>query len=251
MTGLAPLLKKEVKEQLRTYKLLIVGGIFLLFGITTPLMLKYLPQIIELAGEQMNIQVPPPTAVQSLAEYASTIGQMGVLVAVLIAMGSVSNELRHGTAVMILSKPVSRAAFVSAKIIAMSLTFLVSLALASLFCFAYTVWLIGSADISAFVSLNLLIGLFLVLCLAVTTLFSSIFKSPLAAGGISIAVLIMQAALSALPLIGNYVPGKLLGWGSSLLSGRGDTYWQALAVTVATIGTCLYLAQRALRNKEI
>jgi len=78
MTGLAPLLKKEIKEQFRTYRMPIVGGVFLLFGITTPLMLKYLPQLMELAGEQMVIQIPPPTAVQSLAEYAGTIGQVGL-----------------------------------------------------------------------------------------------------------------------------------------------------------------------------
>ena len=67
-----------------------------MFGITTPLTLKYLPQILKLAGEQMTIEMPP-TAVQSLAEYASTIGQVGILIAVLVAMGSIANERRQGT----------------------------------------------------------------------------------------------------------------------------------------------------------
>ena len=190
MTGLTSLLKKELKEQLRTHKLLIVGAIFLFFGLTTPLMLKYLPQIIQLAGEQIPVNIPPPTAVQALGEYAGTIGQLGVLMAVLIAMGSIANELRHGTAVMVLSKPVSRAAYVNAKLMAMSITFLASMIVASLFCFGYTYWLIGKADTLPFVGLNLLLGLFLIFCLAVTVLFSSIFKSAPAAGGLAIAVLI-------------------------------------------------------------
>jgi ABC-2 type transport system permease protein len=251
MKGLAPLLKKELREQLRTYRFLIVGGIFLLFGITTPLTLKYLPEILRLAGEDIIIEFPPPTAVQSLAEYASTIGQMGLLVAVLIAMGSIANELRQGTAVMTLSKPVSHAAFVSAKLIAVSLTFLVSLTVASLFCFAYTVWLIEDASIWAFAGLNLLLGLFLVFCLAVTLLFSSFFKSSVAAGGLSVAVLIGQAGLSAVPLIGNYMPGKLLGWGTNLLASRGDSYWWALATTIVAIWLCLYLSQRLLKNRDL
>ena len=50
MTGFLPLLKKELKEQLKTHKLLIVGCIFLFFGLTTPLMLKYLPEILKFAG---------------------------------------------------------------------------------------------------------------------------------------------------------------------------------------------------------
>lgn len=251
MKGLGALLKKELKEQLRTYKLVIVGGLFLLFGITTPLSLKYLPQLVKLAGEQIAIEMPPPTAAQSLAEYAGTIGQVGMLIAVLVAMGSIANERRHGTAVMMLSKPVSRAAFVTAKLIAMSLTFLVSLAVASLFCFGYTVWLIGGASAWAFVGLNLLLGLFLVFCLAVTLLFSSFFKSSLAAGGLSIAILITEGGVSAVPLIGNYMPWKLLGWGIDLLTGGEDSYWWALAITIALIGLCLYLAQRWLKNRDL
>lgn len=251
MKGFVPLLKKELKEQVRTYKLVIVGGIFLFFGITTPLLLKYLPEIIRLTGEQVPIEIPLPTAVQSLAEYAGTVGQVGLLMAVLVAMGSVANELRHGTVVMTLSKPVSRAAFTTAKLVAVSLTFLVSLAAASALSFAYTLWLIGGASVAAFTGLNLLLGLFLVFCMAVTLLFSSFFKSSLAAGGLAIAVLITQAILSTLPLIGDYMPGKLLGWGTNLLAGVGDSYWWALAVTVAVIALCLYLSQRSLKNRDL
>jgi len=253
MTGLKALLKKEIREQLRTYKLLIVGGIFLFFGITTPLMLKYLPEIIKLAGGTgaMEINIPPPTAAESLVEYAGTIGQLGVLVAVLMMMGGIANELRHGTSVMTLSKPVSRAAFVNAKFIAGSLTFLVSLVAASLFCYGYTVWLIGDADIMAFIGLNLMVGLFLVFCLAVTLLFSSLFKNSLAAGGISFAVVVGQAGLSAIPRFGDYFPGKLLNWGNVLVTGGGSIYWWALGITVVLIVLCLYLAQYFLGRKDI
>jgi ABC-2 type transport system permease protein len=252
MTGLMPLLRKELLEQLRTYKLVIVGGIFLLFGITTPLMLKYLPQILDLVGSGgLEIAIPPPTAIQSLAEYAGTIGQIGVLIAVLVAMGTVANELRHGTAVMTLSKPVSRAAFVNAKLIAMSLTFLVSLIAASLFCYAYTFWLIGRADFLAFTALNLLLGLFLIFCLAVTLLFSSLFKNSLAAGGVAIAFLIAQGALSAIPTIGDFFPGKLLTWGNLLLTGEYGSYWWALGITIVIIIGGTYLAGRWLRNRDL
>lgn len=252
MKGLAPLLKKELKEQFRTYRWLIVGGIFLLFGITTPLMLKYLPEILEFAGEQFTIiEMPPPTAVQSLAEYAGTIGQIGALVTVLVAMGSIANELRQGTAMMTLSKPVSRLAFIVAKLIAVSLTFLISMAVASTFCFAYTVWLIEAADVTAFISLNLLLGLFLVFCLAVTLLFSSLFKSSLAAGGLALAVIVSQAGLTALPRFGDYMPGNLLGWGNDLLEGGGGGHWWALIITIAIIIGCVYFAQRTLKNKDL
>jgi ABC-2 type transport system permease protein len=252
MIGIFPLLKKELMEQLRTYKLLIVGVIFLFFGITTPLTLKYLPEIIELAGGSgFEIAIPPPTGVQSLQEYAGTVGQIGVLLAVLMAMGSIANERKNGTAVITLSKPVSRAAFVNAKIIGTTLTFLASLFAASLFCYGYTVWLIGDADLLAFIGNNLLIALFLIFCLAITLLFSSVFRSSLAAGGISLGLLIGQAGLSAIPRIGDFFPGKLLSWGNSLLMGESNNYWAALIITVISIITCLYFSQRFLSHRDI
>ena len=251
MTGFMPLLKKEIMEQIRTYRLLIVGGVFLFFSLLTPITLKFLPQIIKLVGEQIPVEIPPPTAIQSLVEYAGTIGQIGVLVVVLITMGSVANELRHGTALITLSKPVSRSAFITAKFTAVSITFFISLVVASLICYVYTILLIEEAEIVPYVGLNLLLMLFLMFCLAVTVLFSSLFKSSLAAGGISIAIIITQALFSGLPAIGDYLPGKLLSWGTNLLSGTGESYWWAFAVTLALIGLCLYLAQRILKTKEI
>jgi ABC-2 type transport system permease protein len=249
--GFIPLLKKELREQLRTYRLVIVAGVFLFFGITTPLLLKYLPEIVKLAGENVPIEIPPPTAAQSLLEYAGTIGQIGVLVAVLVAMGSVANERSRGTAVMTLSKPVTRGAFVGAKWTASSLTFLASLAVASLVCLGYTVWLIGPPSAAAFTGQNLLLALFLLFCLALTVYFSSLFRSSLAAGGIALALIIAQAALSVVPVVGDFLPSKLLTWGNNLVNGSGPAYPWSLAVSAAATAACLFFAQRALKRNDL
>jgi len=252
MKGFAPLFKKEIREQLKLYRLVIVLGVFLLFGLTSPLTLKYLPEIMKLAGDQgMSIQLPIPTAAQSLASYAGDIGQIGALVAVLIAMGCIANELKSGTAIMTLSKPVSRGAFVSAKLLAVSLTFLVSMVIASLVCFGYTVWLIQGAAVWPFVRLNLLLALFLIFCLAVTMLFSSLYKSSLAAGGLALSVIVSQGIISAIPIVGKYMPGKLLDWGTNLLTGSDKTYWWAFGITIIAIGACVYFSQRFLKNRDL
>jgi ABC-2 type transport system permease protein len=58
MMGFGPLLKKEIVEQLRTHRLLIVGVIFLFFGLTTPLLLYYMPEIMQMAGVANSIEIP-------------------------------------------------------------------------------------------------------------------------------------------------------------------------------------------------
>ena len=251
MTGLAALLKKELKEQLRTYRLLIIGGGFLFFGLSTPLMLKYLPEILRLAGEDVVIEFPAPTALMSLQEYSSTLVQVGVLIAVLMAMGAIARERERGTAAMVLSKPVGRGAFVVAKLTAMSTSFIIALGVASVASYVYTVLLFGEANASGFLGLNLLMALFFVVSLSVTLLFSSLFRSQLAAGGVALAILIGQAVLSGVPWIGDYTPGRLVSWGTELLSGAAPSAWTAVAASLAIVALCLYLARLSLRRKEI
>jgi ABC-2 type transport system permease protein len=250
MKGWWPLFKKEILEQIRTFRLLIVAGVFLFFGLTTPLTLKYLPEIIKMVGQSIPLEIPPPTAIQSLADFAGTILQLGVLVLILVGMGSIANEYKQGTALLTLSKPVTRAAFVGAKMAALGLNLIVSLLISALVCYAYSVWLIGRADLGSFMLQNALLALFLLFCLSLTLMFSSIFKSGLAAGGLAMAVIVVQAVLSTFPLIGNYLPGKLPGWGLNIMTGSAQPYWWALGITAGLIGLLLYLSQLILKNRE-
>ena len=50
MNRLGILLRKELLESWRTYRLPIVGGLFLFVGLTSPLLAKFLPEILKAAG---------------------------------------------------------------------------------------------------------------------------------------------------------------------------------------------------------
>jgi ABC-2 type transport system permease protein len=251
MKGLARLLKKELKEQFRTNRLFIVGGVFTVFALLVPLSLYFMPEIMQLSGETAQIELPPPTSLGAFNDYAGFIAQFGILIAVMIAMGAIANERKNGTALVTLSKPIKYGAFISAKFLALSTTILVSMAIAAASCYGYTVWIIGEAAIMPFIWLNLIAAVFLMFCMAMTMVFSSVFKSSLAAGGMAMGVVIGLGILSSLPVIGDYLPSKMLGWGINLLNGTGENYWWALGVTVVGIFFCLYFSQRILKTKEI
>jgi len=51
-----------------------------------------------------------------------------------------------------------------------------------------------------------------------------------AAGGLAIGVIIIQGIISAIPVIGKYMPGVLLSWGINMLSGPATNYWWALGI---------------------
>ncbi|MEL7562515.1 ABC transporter permease subunit [Dehalogenimonas sp. 4OHTPN] len=254
MTGFKTLLFKELREQFKTFRLLIVGGVFLFFGLSTPLMIRYLPEIIKLAGGEnaVPIELPPPTALQALAEYSATALQIGLLIAVLVTMGAIAGERKSGTALMTLSKPVSAGAFVTSKLIAISATFAAGLALGGLGAFGYTWLLFEDGDLGGFIAQTGLLAVYMTFCVAVTLVFSAVFRNSLAAGGVAIGALIAGTALTAVPYLGRVLPGAITSWGNHLTAGEaGGEEWLALGVTLALIAASGWLATGILKNKEI
>jgi ABC-2 type transport system permease protein len=253
MSGFWVLLRKEFREQFKTSKVVIVAAVFLFFGLGTPLLTKYTPELIKAVGTGgITIEMPTPTSGDSLTEYTSTMSQFGVLMAVLLAMGAIAKEVETGTAAMVLSKPVGRLAFILAKLKAEGFTFLVALILGGLACWGYTMLLFGDANALGFLYQNLLLGLFFAVCLGITLFFSSLMKSQLAAGGLALALIIFLSAISGLPWVGRYLPGALIDWGNRLvLKMPGTSEWGAVAVAVLLVGFSVYFTWLSLRKKEL
>ena len=139
MSGLATLLRKELLEQWRTARLPVVATVFLLVGLSSPLLARFTPEILNaVGGDQFQIILPTPTAADAYDQLAKNLGQFGALIAILLAMGSVATEKERGTAALILTKPASRAAFLIAKIVAIATTLGVSTAIAAAGAWFYT-----------------------------------------------------------------------------------------------------------------
>ncbi|MDY6911417.1 MAG: ABC transporter permease subunit, partial [Chloroflexota bacterium] len=180
-----------------------------------------------------------------------TLTQMGILVAVLIGMGTIAQERNRGTLSMTLSKPVRWGTFITAKLAAMSVVFLVSLGIASLGCYGYSAYLFEGANGVDFLLLNLLLGLYFVTCLAEVILCSSLFRNQLAAGGLALAILITQAALTAIPSLSHYLPNGLVNWGIDIVSGASSSAWAAVGVSIGIICVSLIASLRILELKEL
>ncbi len=104
-------------------RLPIVAGLFLLVGLTSPLLAKFLPEIIKAAaGDQLpTIPIPTPVTTDSVAQLWKNLAQFGAFAAIVLAMGSVATERDRGTAAFVLSKTVSRGTFLGAKVAGLGL----------------------------------------------------------------------------------------------------------------------------------
>lgn len=250
MKGFSALFKKELREQVKTHRLLIVLAVFLVLGMGTPLMLYYLPSIVN-TSEGTQLPIPDFTAADVCSEFLGSIAQIGMVVVILVAMGVVSRERERGTALLTLSKPVGRGAFIAAKLAALAVTFELSLIVSALFCYLYTYILFDGVGGVAFAAATALAGLFLLLCISVTLLCSSIFKSAFAAGGLALAIIVVLWALSAIPNIGSYAPMGILSWASGLVLGKATSAWGSLAISLGLAAAFGVGAWQALVRKEL
>jgi ABC-2 type transport system permease protein len=107
--------------------------------------------------------IPVPSLADAVGQYVKNMSQFGILLALLMSMGSVVQEKERGTAAMMLTRQVSRETFVLTKFAALALTFTASLALAALACWYYTYLLFGALDWGPWLALNaLMLVVFLV-----------------------------------------------------------------------------------------
>lgn len=246
-------LRKELMEQWRSYRLLIASVILIIFGLLSPLTAKYTPELLKLLpnGEAIAQLVPPPTAMDAVGQYVKNIGQFGVILALLMTMGVVAQEKDKGTAAMVLVKPLSRGLFLLAKLVALGLTFTTSIALAGIACYYYTLLLFQALDVKAWLTLNGLMLLFVLVYVALTLFCSTVTKSQVAAGGLAFGVLLVLAIPGSIPGIGEYLPNQLVNWGVSLMTGQTEAYWPAFWLSLGLILVAFISAWLIFERQEL
>jgi len=246
---------KELLEQWRSYRLLIVAVVLLLFGgFLAPLSAKYTPELLKALvpnGDEIVQLMPAPTAAVAVEEYVGNVSQFGVLVALLVAMGAVAGEKDKGTAALMLVKPLPRGVFLAAKYVALGLTFALSVLIAAVACYYYTMLLFEALDLSSWLALNGLLLLFVLVYVALTLFCSTLTRSQVVGGGLAFGSLMVLSALSALPTVGDYLPGQLVSWAGWLMNGGGDAAWPALWTSLGLIVAALVGAWLVFERQEL
>ena len=255
MRGYRAILEKEVIELWRTYRLAITCGLFALLGIGLPVLVRYLPRITRLFG-----QVDPELGI-GRTDVADVIGSIveslwvfGPIAAVLLTMGSVAAERRDGSAAFVLSKPVSRAAFIWAKFVAVALALGFASALAVLATFLYTSLLFEVQPILPWLQVWLLAWLTSLAFCSITLAASASVRSPVGAAVIGIAALAGIRLLAPVVTLNPWLPTGLGEVARALvlseLGGDVDPF-RTVVATVGLIVAALAFAWLRFRRVDL
>lgn len=254
--GLAVLTRKELLESWRTFRLPVIGGLFLIVGLTSPLLAKFLPEIVKAAaGDQLSmIPIPTPVIADAIAQLWKNLAQFGAFASIILAMSAVSGELDRGTAAFVLAKTATRGAFLAGKVVAIWAVLGLSTSLAVGLGWIYTAILFEPPAPAGWLAFAGLAWLGLCAWGAITFLGSTVTGSTAAAAGIGFVTLLVMSVLSAIPNVSRFVPGGLAEPAIALAAGAPVEPVDVLvpvASTVALIACALILAAWSFRRREL
>ncbi len=256
MNGARILVGKELLESWRTYRLPVVVGLFLLVGLSSPLLAKFLPEIIKAAaGDQLvGVQVPTPVTADAVDQLWKNLAQFGAFAAIILAMGAVATERDRGTAAFILSKTVSRGAFLAAKAIAIGAVLALAVILAAVVAWIYTTVLFEPLPVGGWIAMAALAWLGIAAWAAITFLGSTVTGSAAAAAGLGFLALLVLSIAAAIPNVGRFLPGGLAAPAVALAVGAPVEAADVVAPVVATlvlIAACLAGCAWSFRRQEL
>jgi ABC-2 type transport system permease protein len=253
MTGFLVFAGKEGREIVRTWRIWVLPSIVVFFAVTGPLLARYTPQLVgALAGSQLQgLKIPTPTYTDSYLQWTKNLSQI-VLIAVIIAYGGlVSGELRAGTAVLVLTKPLSRTAFLLAKVTVQSLFLLCVVALGALVTWALTWSIFGTAPATALWSAT---GVFVVLGMvfvALMTLLSVLIRSTAGAAGAGLGAYVLLAIATTWQPLGTYSPAGLTALPGALAAGKDVTAVWPVLTAVLLVPVLIAVAGQVFRRQDL
>ena len=254
MKSFLAFMKKEITEQIRSGKLVILAMLFVLFGIMNPAVAKLTPWLLEIMADSMaesgmTVTMVGISAMDSWVQFFKNI-PMALIVFVLMQSSIFTKEYGSGTLILSLTKGLERYKVVIAKALLLFVLWSVGYWLCFGITYGYNAYFWDNT-----VAQNLMFSavcwwLFGIWVVALTVLFSTVASANtgvlLGVGGITL----VSYLVGLLPRISKYLPTKLAE-GVSLIYGavQADDYTPAIVITAA-VTLIFFVVSIPLFNKK-
>lgn len=246
--------KKELLESISTYKLLILGCIFLMFGFMNPIIAKITPELVKsFMPGGISIDLPAPSVADSWMQFFKNVPQMGLAVLAILFSGMMAGEIQKGTLILMVTKGLSRGAVLCSKFTVAVLLWTVSYVMCTGVTYGYTVYFWGMDGIKNLPAALLGVWLFGILLLAFDLLGSVISKSSYSSllfTGIMVAGMFL---LNIVPKIQKFNPIRLASEPYGLITGTlriSDFSWSFFTTGVLLL-ILLVLSGIVFRKKQL
>ena len=231
----------------------MLPGILLFFALTGPVLAKFTPEIVgALAGDQFSgFKIPTPTYLDAYTQWIKNLSQIALFALIIIYGSIISSERRSGTAVLVLTKPVSRTAFVIAKAAVHSAFLAILVVAGTLVTWGLTAAVFTKAPGSALWSSALVWLVFGVLFITLMTLLSVLIGSAAGAAGAGLGTYALVSIAAIWKPLGTYSPAALATQPASLAAGKDVAVLWPVLTSLLLSAVFVALATLAFRRRDL
>jgi ABC-2 type transport system permease protein len=253
MGAFQTLLSKEFREIVRTWRIWVLPGIVLFFALTGPPVARFTPQLLQAMAPStgMVIEVPDPTYADAYLQWTSNLAQIVLFALIILLGGVISSERRSGTALMVLTKPLSRREFILAKFLAQGAFITGTVIVGAAATWAVTWAVFGEAP---WLNLATATGAWLIwawMFVAIMLFLSALLGSQAGAAGLGLAAF----ALLSIPAIwdgaARFTPSGLLGAPTQIVMGTAGALFWPMITTIVLTAVAVAGAMAVFARKEL
>ena len=256
MRSMITFIKKEFTEQLRSGRLIILGLLFVLFGIMNPAIAKLTPWLLatmadSLAESGMIVTDVKVSAMDSWVQFFKNM-PMGLIAFVLLESNIFTKEYTSGTLVLSLTKGLERYKVVISKALVLTVLWSLGYWLCFGITYGYNAYFWDNSIAQNLVFSVVCWWLFGMMVVALMVLFSTVSKSNtgvlLGIGG----VVLVSYLIGLLPKCNKYLPTFLTD-GNSLIYGLAETktYMPSLMIAITTGVICFAIGIPIFNKKQL
>lgn len=221
MNGYVAFLKKELTENVKNHRFLILFAVFLIFGLASPFLAKFMPEILSAVAADMQMR-SAPAALDAWEQFYKNISGVGSSAFIILFGSCMSGEYSKGTLVLLVTKGLPRRAVIFAKYTAAAVLMTVCHWAGSLAAYCYTAYLWPDTVLphvfTAAFYLWLIGFLYLSILLLGCVIFKQAFTSILFTGGIVAVISLLGIA----PPLARFDPFLLASKNVDLISGAAS-----------------------------
>ena len=203
MSGMAAFTRKELVENVRTYRLFLMLALFFFFGVSSPLLAKFTPLLIETFAVNMEVTVKEPGAADAWMQFYKNVSSLGLSLMIIL-----------------FTKGLSRRAVVLSKFISSAVIMTVSYWLSFAVAWAYTAYLWPGEGFKHLLLSAFVVWLTALLYLCILMLGCVMFRQAFTAILFLLVFTVVMGLLSMTPLLEGVSPSFLVMKNVDLLTGE-------------------------------
>ncbi|MEO5534628.1 MAG: ABC transporter permease [Pseudolysinimonas sp.] len=246
--------RKEFFEIFRTWRIVVLPAIVLLFALTGPVLAKYTPELLTaVAGSQLSgLELPTPTVFDAYGQWIKNLSQIGIFAIIIIYAGLVSSERRSGTAILVLTKPLSRATFVIVKAVVNAFYLTALVAIGTLITWGVSALMFGEAPGAALWSSAAVWLVLALVYLSLMTLFSVLIRSSAGASGAGLGAFLVLSVAGLWMPAADYSPAGLPSRAATLAAGVAtEPLTWPMVISLLACAAVVGLAAMIFRRQEL